>query len=495
MTLRNRFNRGVVAALTKAAGGPARLRVIAVLALVVGLEAAGNGTVGALAVPLKQSFGIDNTQVGLLVTVSTGIGAIATLLGGALADHVNRIRILWIAVLLWSAAMALSGASVSYGWLLACRVAMGAMVAVAGPVVASLIGDYFPARERGRIYGLVLAGQGTSTAAGLLLSGALGAITWRLGFWWLAAAGIGLAVAVARLLPEPNRGGGSPIPFGATQSVSAAETAVPVHDRETPAAAQTPDRSGRGDMVIDEVMDQRMRPHPGLVLREDPQTLSLWWAVRYVLSIRTNVVLFIAATSGYFVFTGLATFALALMRERFGIGQALSTLLIAVIGIGALIGVLTAGRIADWLIARGHVSARMTVAGSAFLAACAFLLPALLADDLAIAVMFAFIAAIGLGGVSPPLNAGRLDIMHSRLWGRAEAVRTTLRSVFIALAPLVFGYVSTQLSPQAGLQQTFLIMLTLLFVAGALIVFVARRTYPRDVATAVASERATQKAK
>ena len=310
---------------------------------------------------------------------------------------------------------------------------------------------YFQARERGRIYGLVLAGQGTSTAAGLLLSGALGAITWRLGFWWLAAAGIGLAVAVARLLPEPDRGGGSPIPFGATQIVAAAETAVPVHDGETPAAAQTPDGPGRGDMVIDAVLDQRMRPHPGLVLREDPANALavVGGAVRAFDPHQRGAVH--CGDNGYFVFTRLATFALALMRERFGIGQALSTLLIAVIGIGALIGVLTAGRIADWLIARGHVSARMTVAGSAFLAACAFLLPALLADDLAIAVVFAFIAAIGLGGVSPPLNAGRLDIIHSRLWGRAEAVRTTLRSVFIALAPLVFGYVSTQLSPQAGL--------------------------------------------
>jgi nitrate/nitrite transporter NarK len=46
--------------------------------------------------------------VGLLVTVSTGIGAVATLIGGALADRVNRARLPWISIVMWSAAMAFS---------------------------------------------------------------------------------------------------------------------------------------------------------------------------------------------------------------------------------------------------------------------------------------------------------------------------------------------------------------------------------------------------
>src|SRR5215813_14076804 len=53
-----------------------RLKPIVLLALVVGLQSADAGTVGALVVPLKQSLHITNTQVGLLVTVSTGVGAV-----------------------------------------------------------------------------------------------------------------------------------------------------------------------------------------------------------------------------------------------------------------------------------------------------------------------------------------------------------------------------------------------------------------------------------
>jgi MFS family permease len=137
-----------------------------------------------------------------------------------------------------------------------------------------------------------------------------------------------------------------------------------------------------------------------------------------------------------------------------------------------------------------------------------FILPTLLADSLPLALVFAFLAGIALGGVNPPLNAARVDIVHSGLWGTAEAVRTTLVSISTGLAPLVFGIVSTQLggstananagavAPSAAspLQHTFLIMLVSLVIAAALILCVARRTYPRDVATAMASELLTASA-
>jgi hypothetical protein len=131
-------------------------------------------------------------------------------------------------------------------------------------------------------------------------------------------------------------------------------------------------------------------------------------------------------------------------------------------------------------------------------------------------VVFAFFAAAALGGVNPPLNAARLDIVHSRVWGTAEAVRTMLVSISTGLAPLVFGLVSTKLgganadvrsaghgqgglsgageiapSAATALEHTFLIMLVALVIAAALILCVATRTYPRDVATAMAAESVT----
>jgi hypothetical protein len=94
-----------------------------------------------------------------------------------------------------------------------------------------------------------------------------------------------------------------------------------------------------------------------------------------------------------------------------------------------------------------------------------------------------------------------------------------LVSISTGLAPLLFGLVSTQLggskadvssagdgqgglaraggvAPSAGtaLDHTFLIMLVSLVIAAALILCVARRTYPRDMATAIAAEAATASA-
>jgi MFS family permease len=489
--------RCLTATLARAAGGPERLKPIVLLASVVGMQSADNGTVGALAVPLKHSLHIDNTQVGLLVTVSMGIGALATLLAGALADQTIRVRLLWVTMLGCSAATALSGASTSYGWLLACRIALGAGVAVSGPVVASLMGDFFAPDQRGRVYGLVLAGEGACTALGLLVSGELAAVNWRLGFWWLAAVGLVLALAMATMLREPLRGSRGRLAADASGITSAANpdnVPMPVAPCDGYAAQQ----------------------HPSLLLHNNAQGRSLWWAVRYVLSIRTNIVLVVGSSFGYFFFTGLSTFGVALLRGRFQIGQAVATLLIVALGVGALIGVLSTGRIADWLMTRGHIGARMVVGGTAFLAAAMFTLPTLLTHSLPLAIVFAFLAAIAFGGVNPPLDAARLDIVHSRLWGTAEAVRTTLVSISTGLAPLLFGFVSTKLAgsradlsgagegrgglaaagglaPDAAtaLGHTFLIMLVSLVVAAALILCVARRTYPRDVATAMASESAT----
>ena len=116
----------------------------------------------------------------------------------------------------------------------------------------------------------------------------------------------------------------------------------------------------------------------------------------------------------------------------------------------------------------------MWLGGAAFLVAAVFTLPALLTDSLIVATVFALLAAFGLGSANLPLNAARLDIVHSRLWGTAEAVRTTLVLISTGLAPVVFGL---RVDTAHGLDNTFVIMLVAPVIAAALILGVARRTY------------------
>jgi MFS family permease len=499
------FRHDVEDRLSTIVGGPARLRVIVLLAAVLGLDSADKATIGAVATELEHSLSIGNVEIGLLATVSTAVGLVATLPLGLLADRVNRVRLLTGAIVIWSLAMIVSGFSTSYLMLLLSQLALGAIVATAGPVVASLTGDFFPAHERGRIYSFILTGELVGVAIGFLVAGELaGALSWRFGFWVLAIPGFALAVALIRLLREPARGGQDKLTavYDATRRAYVGSNPAP----QKP-TAETPDANDEGE-VEREVEEGGIRPHERLVLGRDPTGRSLAWAVRYVLSIRTNLALIVASALGYFFFSGIRTFGVVFIRGRYGLGQSLASLLLVVVGLGAVVGVLIAGRTADRLIHRGVITGRLLVAGIAFAVAVVFFVPGLLITSLAISLPLFFLAAAGLGGANPPLDAARLDIMHSRLWGRAEGVRTVLRSVGEGLAPILFGIVSaafggkgSQLgevtgkaaSGAPGLDHTLLIMLGALAIGAVVILVRARKHYPRDVATAVASEHATQR--
>lgn len=456
--MRRWFDQVVKAPAAEKVGGPARLRIIALLAGVIALQGADVATVGAVAGPLSADLGIGNTSIGLLVSLSSAAGVVAALPMGVLADRVRRVPVLTVAIIVWSLAAGASGFASSFQMLLFTRLALGAVIATATPMVASLIGDYFPGAERARIYGYVLAGELVGTGAAFLVSGTVaGLISWRVSFFVLAAVGLGLAAAIHRLLDEPVRG---------VQSLD------------------------RQDFPDDRVGEHSPAPEEARVLRQSPQSMSLWTAVRYVLSIRTNVVLIVASALTYFFFTGMQTFAVEFLSARFGLPQSVASLMVVVVGTGSVAGVLIAPRIAERLRERGLVSGRPLLAGLALLMVVVLTVPGLLVGSLLVAVPLLFFASAGYGAINPPLDAARLDIMHHQLWGRAEAVRTVLRSSFTAIAPLTFGFVSTRVGGTSGqgLGPTFLIML--IPVAGAAVLLLVRgvRTYPLDVATAAAGE-------
>lgn len=458
----------LVKRLSARLGGMERARVIVVFACVLGLDGADKGSVGAMAQPVQAAFGIGKTELGLLLTVSLSVAAGATFFFGWLVDRVDRVRLLTWSVASWAVVMALAGFSGSYEMLLVTRLAIGAATACAAPAIASLIGDYFDPAERGSIYSSVLAGEIIGTGIGFIGAGELANWTWRAGFIGLAVPAVLIALGV-RSLPEPARGGADRV------------------------SARTDGRKN-ADTVSGLARRAHVQPREDLVLHEDPRSRSLWWALRYILSIPTNVVLIVASGLAYFFFTGLRTFGVEYFGQRYSLGHGLAILALIAIGSGALAGVLTSGRIADRFIARGHLEARIVVAVAAFFASAGCFVLALLTSSLWVAMPLFALAAAGLGGVSPPLDAARLDIMVPGLWGRAEAVRTLLRKGGEAAAPISFGYLAEHVfghggGGPAGLQATFLVMSTALSAAGAVAWF-AVRSYPRDVVTAVLSSKA-----
>ncbi len=475
MAIVDRIGAGIIRQLEGRASG----RVVAVLALVFALSSADLGAIGAMAIQLKEGLGIGETQVGLLLTASFLVGAVATFPFGWLVDCTNRTRVLALAVALWGVAMALSAAATSYLELLITRLALGALVAVAVPAVASLVGDYFQPQRRGRIYGYILAGELVGIGFGYVVSGELALLSWRLGFLGLALPAFWVAWLVHRL-PEPVRGGADWLEPGQEQIGDRSKTGRPKGGHNGAAA----DTSG---LIHDLIRDAHIDPRPHLVRRENPAHQSLLWAAWYVLRIPTNIVLVIASALGYYFFAGMQVFGVVFAHGWFRLAHSAAIGLVLLFGASGLVGALVGGRLSDRLLARRHLSARITVTTFAYLGTAIFLLVFFATHTLLLAVPALMLAGFSLGAVNPPLDAARLDIMHPYLWGRAEAVRAALRQIAEALGPVLFGYLAEHVfgGGPVGLQRTFLVMLVPLFVSGG-IAFLAFRTYPRDVATAYA---------
>jgi MFS family permease len=460
--------------LTVALGGAERTRVIIVLAAILGLSGADAATVGASASELRSGLHITNTDIGLLVAVSSLVGAFASLPFGVLADRVTRTRILGVTIVTWGAAMLWSATAADFRELLWTRLFLGAVTASAGPMVASLVGDWFGSWERGRIYGVILAGEYVGAGIGFAITGNVAALSWRAAFVILALPAFVLALVVWRLR-EPERGG---------KGVLASDKGPP--EPELLAQAHEDPQTTDAQRLARE---HGLVPDPELVV--DPGTarrMNLARATRYVLRVRTNLILIAASACGYYFLAGLQTFGLEFSKEQYGIDQALASSLLLVIGAGSLAGVLSGGAVGDRLLKRGVLSARVWTPAVAAAATTVLFVPAILTRSAVTAVPYLVAAAFFLGAQNPPLDAARLDIMPPLLWGRAEAVRTMLRSLAMALAPLLFGAVSDHVfgGGRSGLQWTFVIMILPLG-ASSWLLFKGLRTYPADVATAAAS--------
>jgi len=387
-----------------------------------------------------------------------------------LADRVRRTWTLGGAILLWGAAMAWSAAVSSFGELLLSRLFLGAVTAAAGPLIASLVGDYFEAGERGRIYGFILAGELLGAGFGFAVTGDVATLSWRAAFVVLAVPAFALAWAAFRL-PEPKR-----LDESAREETDELwlDAGGGAHPRATDAQQLA--------------QEHGIEPDPALVLRGDVRRMGLISATRYVLRVRTNVILIAASACGYYFIAGVQTFGVEFAKDQYGVGQALANVLLLVVGIGAVLGVLAGGIVGDLLVRRRHLNGRVIISAVSAAAATVLFLPALFASTATSAVIWLMVAGFALSAQNPPLDAARLDIMPPQLWGRAEAIRTVLRGLAQALAPLLFGVVSDYVfgGGRFGLQWTFVLMLVPLGVS-AFLLFKALRTYPADVASAAAT--------
>ena len=227
-----------------------RFYVLAVLILIYMLNFLDRQIIGILAAPLKEEFGMSDSQFGLLggIAFASVYSTLAIPLAW-LADRFSRVWIMTGALAVWSGFTALCGMAGSFGQLFLCR--MGVGVGEAGGVAPaySLIADYFPPHQRARAMAAFAFGIPLGMAAGTLVGGLLAATYgWRTAFIVVGLLGVLVAPLLRLTVKDPKRGGTDAIK---TEAQVAALAAAPVGtDRAGKIAAQIMLGLGAGLLIL-----------------------------------------------------------------------------------------------------------------------------------------------------------------------------------------------------------------------------------------------------
>ncbi len=163
--------------------------------------------VSALVESLKHSeLALSDTNLGSLMSGFLIVFTVAAPIFGSLGDRRSRTRLIAFAVACWSVATVLSGFAGSFATLFAARASVGVGEAAYVTIVPSLLADYFPRGQRGRVMALFFCAIPVGSALGYVIGGLIDVhFGWRMAFF--VAGGPGLILAALCLgLRDPPRG-------------------------------------------------------------------------------------------------------------------------------------------------------------------------------------------------------------------------------------------------------------------------------------------------
>lgn len=173
--------------------------------------------------PVRADLGISDLQIALLQGFAFSVFYVTVGLPlGAVADMVNRRRLLVGGIVVWSLATIGGGLAQDFGHMFASRLFIGVGEAVLGPCAVTIIADLFPPAGRGKPMAIYVFGSMIAYGIGSLVSGFIlqiapqGAFAgipflatlapWRIAF--VLVGGFGFVIAgLLLLLREPPRTG------------------------------------------------------------------------------------------------------------------------------------------------------------------------------------------------------------------------------------------------------------------------------------------------
>ena len=340
---------------------------------------------------LKEEFGFDPVQLGLIGSAFMWVYAAGAPLAGFIGDRFRRKDLILSGCLFWSFVTVTTGWCHRLWHFVTVRAMEGFGETFYFPASMSVVSDYHSRQTRSRAMSL----HQSSVYVGTILGSWVGAwfaehYGWRLGFYCFGTLGMVLALVLYRLLREPQRG----------QS----ELAAAAEPQSTP-------------------------PSVGAVARE-------------VFGTRTARLLMLVFMGANFVATIFLTWTPTFLVEKFNFrltGAGLTGTIF--IHLASAASVPVGGNLADWLSQR-LAGGRMLVQASGLLIGSVFVFLVGTTEDLGtlIVAMTAFGLCKGL--YDSNIFAAVYDVVHPRARATAAGIMNTVGWGGGALGPLFVGWVT-----------------------------------------------------
>jgi MFS family permease len=400
---------------------------------------------------LKAYFHVTDFAIGLM-RVPTGIGgALGALLIARLCQRRARTRVLAAMFAVWSILMFAVGFAGIFAVFVVVR-ALASPTEATDPAALPLIADWWPAEQRAGKVSIFQAGAGVGAFVGIIGAGVLvDRYGWQAAYWmWVPLGVLGAFLIWSR--PEPARGARD-VAFRSTVAQLEGST-LAAHERT---AAPVALRTG----------------------------FDAWREVFVLKSWRQAA---IGIGVAQIFLTGLAVWGPSYFKRTFGLSGEEVAGLTPVIGSGAFLGLLAGGFIADRLLRRGVLRARVHVTVFGYFTGGIVLALALSTTSLPIAVPLLFVGTTLTAAPAGPSYALLLDVTPVHLRERASGISNVVMAVSLLGSPIVGG-LSTLFSDNLRLA---LLCITPLYLVGAGLIAMCLRTYGDDLAMVVAEAEAME---
>jgi MFS family permease len=413
--------------------------------------------VSALIESLKHSnLGLSDANLGSLMSGFLVVYTLTAPIFGALGDRRSRPRLIALGVACWSFATALSGFAGSYLTLLAARASVGVGEAAYVTIAPSLLSDYFPVRQRGRVMAIFFCAIPVGSALGYVVGGLVDKhYGWRAAFFVAGVPGLLLA-ALCLLLRDPPRG---------VQDADAAQADAAHADA---AGAAHPDAANAATAV---------KPAPA---NSAPENLrkDTWAAYGRLMHNKPYVLTILGYAAYTFAVGGLAYWMPAFLERARGMPRSEATVSFGtIVVITGFVGTFAGGWLGDYC-AKYSRQAYLWLSAIATFVAAPFVWMALTTNSHTLYLVCMVWAQLCLFLSTGPINAAIVNLVLAT--ERATAIALGVFAIHLlgdALSPFLIG----ELSDVSSLAQAVKIVPVAVAIGGCIWIWAARAQAQSDV--------------